>query len=200
MKFRVLLLSLASLAPIPALCDEAPPPENVWTGKGQAGYVASQGNSEAKSANAAIDMALLEGPWKHAFHLGGLYGQSAGITSAERWDALWQSNYSFSKELFGFGNLRYAHDLFSGFQYQATGSVGAGYKFIDDATTKLDAQLGVGYRRLRPELITKNAAGAVIARTLQDSQSGAVLTGGFNYSDALTDTTTLSNKFLFETG
>ena len=162
-KRAVVILSLSCLAPVVGFCEDAAPPQDVWTGKGQAGFVSSKGNSDSKSLNAAIDMALLEGQWKHAFHLGGLYGQSGGITSAERWDALWQTNYDLTKDLFAFGALRYAHDLFSGFRYQASGSVGLGYKFIDDAPTKLNAQVGVGYRKLRPELLTKNASGAVVA-------------------------------------
>ncbi len=97
MRPRKFVLTLAaSLVPAVALCDPptapAPPPMGVWTGKGQVGIVASQGNTDSKSANAIIDMALLEERWKHAFHFGGLYGENAGITSAERWDALWHSN------------------------------------------------------------------------------------------------------------
>ena len=83
--------------------DPPPPPQDVWTGKGQAGYTSSSGNSEGKSANAAIDMAFLNDPWKHAFHLGGLYGQSAGIVSAERWDTSWQTNYNVTPDLYTFG-------------------------------------------------------------------------------------------------
>ena len=192
-------LLLASLIPAAAWCDE-PPAQGVWTGKGQVGFVASQGNTEARSANAAIDMALLEDPWKHALHLGGLYGQSANVTSAERWDALWQSNYDFSKKFFTFGALRYAHDLFSGFQYQESVSAGLGYKVIDTDDVKLAAQLGVGYRKERPEELIKDASGAVIARILENSTGEAILSAGLDYSQALTKTTTLSNKLLIESG
>ncbi len=45
-------------------------------------------------------MAFLNDPWKHAFHLGGLYGQSAGIVSAERWDTSWQTNYNLTPDLY----------------------------------------------------------------------------------------------------
>jgi putative salt-induced outer membrane protein YdiY len=62
MKLRALILSVCCLTPMMALCDSPPPPpQDVWTGKGQAGHTSSQGNSEAKSANAAIDMAFLDG-------------------------------------------------------------------------------------------------------------------------------------------
>ena len=188
--------------PVVAVCDDAPPPppQNVWTGKGQLGFVESQGNTDSKSANAAIDMAYYDAPWKHAFHFGGLYGQSAGVTAAERWDALWQSNRDITTDLFGFGALRYAHDMFSGFQYQASVSAGLGYKIINTADTKLSGQIGVGFRRLRPEELVKNAAGAVIERIPEASNSGAVLTAGLDYSQALTKTTSLSNKLLLEAG
>jgi putative salt-induced outer membrane protein len=117
--------TLATLVPMAAWCDDAPSPEDVWTGKGQAGFVASLGNTDSQSANAAIDMAYLDGSWKHAFHIGGLYGENSGIVAAERWDTLWQSNYDVSKELFAFGALRYSHDMFSGFQYQASATAGS---------------------------------------------------------------------------
>jgi putative salt-induced outer membrane protein len=176
-----------------------PPPQGVWTGTGQAGYVSSQGNSEGKSANAAIDMSFLDDPWKHTFHLAGLYGESANLVSAERWDTLWQSNYDLTKDLFTFGALHYERDLFSGFQYQATGSVGLGYKFINTGTTQLSAQVGVGYGKLRPEDLTTNSNGS-ITRTLLPSESSAVGTFGVTYSQKLSGTTTLTDKLLVESG
>jgi putative salt-induced outer membrane protein len=182
------------------MADDAAPPQDVWTGKGQAGFVSSQGNTQAQSANAAIDMALADGDWKHALHLGGLYGETAGIVAAERWDAGWQTDYDVSKSTYAFGALRYAHDMFSGFDYQASAAGGLGYKFIDSTATKFEVQLGAGYRELRPEELTKDGDGAVTSRTLEPSTSGAVLTIGANYSRALTGTTTLTDKLLVEYG
>jgi uncharacterized protein DUF481 len=48
-----------------------------------------------------------------------LHGQSAGVVAAERCDTMWQTHYNFTPNLFAFGALRYAHDMFSGFLYQA---------------------------------------------------------------------------------
>lgn len=194
------LIGIATLiSPLVALADD-PPPQNVWTGKGQAGYVASQGNAQSKSANAAIDMSLIEGPWKHSFHLGGLYGESANVVAAERWDTGWQSDYSFTKDFFGFGALRYQHDMFSGFQYQASLTGGVGYNVFNSDDLKLSVQGGAGYRRLRPELLTKDASGAVIARDPQDAQGSAIVTLGLNYAQNLSKTTTLTDKLLVEAG
>lgn len=194
MKSSTLLLSVCGLAPIMALADDPPPPpQDVWTGKGQAGYTSSSGNSEGKSANAAIDMAFLNDPWKHAFHLGGLYGQSAGIVSAERWDTSWQTNYNLTPDLYTFGLATYRHDLFSGFDYQASASAGVGYKIIATPTTQLDAQVGVGYQVLRPELIDK-PNGTVVGRQLLPSENGIAETAALNYSQALSSTVTLTDK------
>jgi putative salt-induced outer membrane protein len=200
MNLHKLLLSVTILAPAAALADDPPPPQDVWTGKGQAGFVSSQGNTQAQTANAAIDMALLNGDWKHAFHFGGLYGESAQIVSAERWDTGWESDYSINKPVFVFGALRYAHDMFSGFQYQASATGGIGYKIADTASTKFDVQAGAGYRELRPEELTKDSSGRVTSRTLEPSDASVVFTFGANYSQALTNTTTLTDKLLVESG
>jgi putative salt-induced outer membrane protein len=202
-KMPLLILSVSALTPMVAMCDDAPPsppPQDVWTCKGQAGYTSSQGNTEAKSANAALDMAYLDGPWNHLFHLGGLYGQNAGVVAAERWDTLWQTNYSFTPDLFTFGALRYAHDMFSGFDYQASAATGLGYKFFNTPTTQLSAQVGVGYQVIRPEDITKDGDGVVTSRVLLPSENSVIGTLGVNYSQALTSTTTLSDKLLVNAG
>lgn len=197
----ICLIAMAVVAaPLSARADDPPPPEGVWTGKGQAGYVSSKGNSDSKSANVILDAALVEGPWKHALHLDGLYGQSAGIVSAERWGTLWQSNYDFSPDWFTFGALRYQHDMFSGFQYQASGTVGLGYNIFDTDKTKLSAQVGVGYRKLRPEDLIKDDTGAVVDRIVAPAEGNAVGTFGATFSQVLSSTTTLSDKLMVESG
>ena len=130
----------------------------------------------------------------------GLYGQSAGIVAAERWEARAQTNRDISGDLFAFGGLRYEHDLFDGFEYQASITGGVGYKIFNTADTKLTAQVGVGYRRLRPEDIAKAPDGAVISRTSLEAMGNAIATLQVDYSQALTDTTTLTNKFYTESG
>jgi putative salt-induced outer membrane protein len=197
----VLLCSLYGLplllAPLAASADDMP---QGWSGKGQAGYVMSRGNSDTDAANAKLDLNLLRNAWKHNLQLDGLFGRSAGITSAERWDARLQSDYQITRSLFTFGNLTYEHDMFSGFQYQATASGGLGYKFLDSSDTKLAAQLGVGYRSSRPEDLIKDDTGAVVQRVLQPSQSEVVGTVGFNFMHQFNSSTQLIDKLNSELG
>jgi putative salt-induced outer membrane protein len=199
---RIVAASLLCLAPAVAVfADEAPPPpQGIWIGKGQFGFLSSHGNSDAESLNGNIDMLRYDGDWKNEFYLGGLYGKNSGIVSAERWETRGQSNYTISGDLFTFGGLRYEHDLFDGFQYQASLTAGLGYKLLNSDDTKLTVQLGAGYRRLRPETIIKDDSGAVISRTPLDATGEAIATAGVDFSHSFTKTTVFTNKFLVESG
>lgn len=202
---RVIATTALVLGPaLSVWADDAPPPPppmGVWIGSGQFGFLDSHGNSDAESINGNVDMTRYDGAWKNEFYLGGLYGKSTGIVSAERWETRLQSNYTISGDLFGFGGLRYEHDLFDGFQYQASATGGLGYKFIDTDATKLTGQIGAGYRRLRPEEIIRDpTSGLVTSRELQDASGEAIGTAGLDFSHAFTKTTVLSNKFVMESG
>ncbi|HEV2700176.1 MAG TPA: DUF481 domain-containing protein [Steroidobacteraceae bacterium] len=182
------------VAPLWAMADDAPaPPPPPLVVKAQVGYVSSHGNTDAQTANAKLEVTLNSEMWKHDLLLAGLYGKSNDIVSAEMLDAQWQSNYNITNRLFAFGALHYDDDKFSGFQYQETLSAGLGYSLVKLKDATLDAQAGVGYRRLRPEEIDKDAAGEVIARIPGEAESGAVATASvkgmyaFNSSTKLTD-------------
>ncbi|MGH8139389.1 MAG: DUF481 domain-containing protein [Steroidobacteraceae bacterium] len=193
----VVIGALAAGGPTAARADDPPPG---WSGKGQAGYVMSRGNSDADSANVLLNVNYVSGPWKHTLSLDGLYGRSAGITSAQRWDASLQSDYLITAHLFSFGAVAYQDDRFSGFQYQASGSGGLGYKFIDSDSTRLAAQIGVGYRRLRTEQLVKDDSGAVVERIPGETDADAVATAGVDFDHAFNASTRLTDKFRLESG
>jgi putative salt-induced outer membrane protein len=199
---RITATALLMLAPtLSAWADEAPPPpQGVWIGKGQFGFLSSHGNSDAESLNGNVDVLRYDGAWKNELIVGGLYGKNSAIVSAERWETRAQSNYTISGDLFAFGGLRYERDLFDGFQYQASLTGGLGYKLINTNDVKLTAQVGAGYRRLRPEIIIKDDTGLVVSRTPLDASGDAIGTIGVDFSYAFNKTTTFSNKFLMEAG
>jgi putative salt-induced outer membrane protein len=194
---RRIIGALAIAIPIAAYADDPPPG---WSGKGQAGYLMSRGNSDADSANGILDVNLVQDAWKHELTLDGLYGKSAGIVSAERWDVREQSSYAITTNLFSFGALSYQDDKFSGFQYQASATGGIGYKFINTSTTKLAAQIGVGYRALRPEELIKDDTGAVVQRIPQQSDSSVVGTAGVDFEQDFNPNTKLTDKLIVDSG
>ena len=155
-----------------------------WTGKSEGGLLIASGNSASTSLNAKLDVAREDGPWKNIVHVAGQYGKNAVFTTGERLEGSYELDRKISGRLFGFVGVAAEHDLFDGFQYQATLSTGVGYKWFDSADTKLSTTVGLGYRRLRPETLTKDAAGQVIARTPLDAIGDAVLTVGAPRAEA----------------
>ena len=203
---RMALLATA-LTPIAAFAAATPTGAKSaphLSGKGQFGFLASQGNAQGKSANAALNFSYVSGPWKHSLSLVALYGQSLGVVSAERWTAMWQSNRKISADAYAFGSLRYEHDLFNGFQYQGSAAAGLGYTVIHTKSTTLSTQVGAGYAESRPERLTDialtNPPRTFIERTPLATQRYAIGTLGVDYDQTLTSTTTLSDKLLVNAG
>ncbi len=197
-------LILAASASTAVFADDAPPPppQDTWFGKGQAGFLESKGNSNAESINANVDVSRIDGAWKNEIVLVGLYGKNNGIVSAERYEARTQTDYNFTPRLFAFGGLRYEHDLFDGFQYQTSATAGMGYKFIDDKNTTLSAQVGAGFRQLRPEILitASNGSGEVIARIPQDTTRSGIGTFELDFMHKFSESTTLTDKYYMEAG
>lgn len=168
------------------------------TGKGEAGLVVSSGNTQTETANAKLNLAREDGKWKNAFGLAGLYASDDTGTTAQRWEALTQSDYNFSPKTFWFGAARYEKDEFSGFEYQATVSSGLGRKFINTDRTKFTGSAGLGYKFFE----TRDAFDEVTGVLLQpgDSDSEAVFRGTLDLDHQLTETTSLVDKLILEAG
>jgi putative salt-induced outer membrane protein len=197
-------ISVASLAASAGVwADDAPaappPPPPPWIVKLEAGYVSSHADTNAQTGNAKLSVINNTGDWKHDLELAGLYGESNGIVNAERLVAGWQSNYNFSPSMYVFGALDYNDDKFSGFQYQETVSTGLGYSVFKLPDATLDVQAGVGYRRLRPELLVTEPDGDV-ARTPLDEESGAVATASIKGSYAFNTVTKLTDVLAAQSG
>lgn len=167
-----------------------------WKGKAEAGLVVARGNTETTTANAKVDLAKDLVDWKHNFYLAGLYAKSEVVTdagdeeqqvTAERYETRWQSDWKFTERAFWFGGVRYEDDEFSGFEYQASATTGLGYRFIETDRTKLTAQLGTGYRRLK-DAETGEETGNVVGR------------GDVAFEYKLTDNTKIIDKFIVEAG
>ena len=199
----ILAALIAAAATSAARADDAPPPpQDTWIGKGQVGFLESKGNSNAESVNGNIDVWRFDGPWKNEIYFGALYGKNNGIVSAERWETHEQTNYTVSGDLFAFGGLRFEHDMFDGFQYQASATGGMGYKFLNSSDTTLSAQVGAGYRRLRPEILTMapNGDGQVISRVPEEATGEAIGTVEVDFMHKFTPSTILTDKYYVEAG
>lgn len=192
-------------APALAVADDAPsappPPPPPWTINAQAGYVSSKGNTDAQTANLKLDVVNQEfDNWKHELALQYVYGKQNGLATAERFDAMWQTNYKFSDRMYVFGQLLGDNDKFNGFEYQTTISAGLGYSVIKTNANVLDVQLGAGYSRSKPVTLVENTNGDVIGHIGLPVESQAVATTTIGYTHTFNASTKLINTLYAETG
>ena len=189
------LLLVSSLA----YADEPPTPVG-WSGRGEVGLVLARGNSDATTANLRLDATDTIDSWKHTTRFLFLYGENADFSTAQRLEAAWRTDYKFKKYAFVFGSINGENDRFDGFVYQAAVATGLGYNFVESDTTKLTATVGVGYRRLQPEQLLRDADGRVTARIKGESTSDGVGNFGLDYQQQITKTTKLTDKLLVQSG
>jgi len=169
-----------------------------WTGKGEAGLVIANGNTDTENANAKLESILTAGKWKHAFGAAGIYASDDEGATGQRWEVYEQTDYNFSDRTFWFGAGRYEQDRFSGFEYQIIASSGLGRHFIDNDATKLIGTAGFGYKFFETRDEIDATTGALIAEG--DTGNEVVFRSTLDYDHALTDTTRLLDKFLVEAG
>lgn len=174
--------------------------DGTWASRAAAGYTKTGGNTDTASANALFHIAHLAGSWKFLFGAEGLYGATHGETTAQAWDAHFQANYNINDRLYWYSGLRYDDNKFSGFVYQETISTGVGYQFIKTDTTKLTGQVGVGERRLRPELLTEDSVGAITSTTELPAQSDTVLDAAVNLDHSFNELTKVIAAVSVESG
>ena len=166
-----------------AAADTGPigPGDPTWAIRSVLGYTKTGGNTDNSAGNVLFHAAHVMGDWKLLFGFDGLYGSTRGETTAQAWDAYLQGNYNITPRFYWYLGGRYDDDRFSGFAYQAAVKTGAGYKFIDTDATKLTAQVGAGYRRLRPEILVRDDIGGIVSRTEQPETSDTILDAGLAF-------------------
>lgn len=175
-------------------------PAGTWAAQGQAGLIMTSGDTTTKSGNARFDVAHMVGRWTLSGGLGALYASTGHYTTQQDTNAHAQADLALSPRTFWFSNVRYDRNLFTGFAYQESVASGGGLKLIDTPSTLLAGELGVGYRREEPEILTTGLLGNVTSRTTQPVVNDAVLEGGLNYSHSITHLTKVVNTLLVQYG
>ena len=192
MRLQIVACALLLTAATAAHADDAPyAGDPDWAMRALLGYTKTGGNTDNSSGNYLFHVAHVMGDWKVLFGTEGVYGSTHGETTAQAWDAHAQANYNFTPKFFWFVGVNYTDDRFSGFAYQRAVTTGGGWQIIQTDTTKLTAQVGVGYQQLRPEILVKDPVGGVISRTELSSASDAVATGGVTFEHSFNEYTKL---------
>lgn len=183
------------LAALAACLLHVAPAAAQWSGRGELGLVIASGNNDTKTGNAKLAVKHEDGAWTHQAALAAVYAADDLGSTAQRYEATEQSDYRFNPRNFWFGGLRYENDHFSGFRYQGTASTGIGHLFVDSETTKLQGQVGVGYKFFATRDVF-SPAGVL----LEPGESGNALAGiaSVDFKHAFNASTSLIDKLTAE--
>lgn len=118
-----------------------------WSGKANAGLKLSTGNTDSSSIDVGIKARYAKRQWRHFIEANSYFAEWNGADSAERYDASHNLYYLGQGKGYLFNSLNYDSDKFSNINSRISDVVGYGRTIIDNKRHKLDAQLGLGYRK-----------------------------------------------------
>ena len=118
-----------------------------WTGEGNLGAGITTGNTDTVDVGISLKVAKEFGPWKLAADGGYDFGQVDGIDNRNRWWVGSQVNRDFTDRLYGFGDISYEEDQFSGFDSRLFLGAGAGYHVFKEKPLTWSVEAAPGYRR-----------------------------------------------------
>lgn len=182
MNLRLTLLLAAIISwPAMAAADESP-----WSGKAALGYLATTGNSDNSSLNAAFEITRETDKWKHLLFAAAVNASEGNQSTAEAYRSGWKGEYTFSEHNFMFGRIEWNKDKFSGYDQQVSETFGYGRRLLDSEAHLLTAEIGLGARQA----------------TLRDgsSQDEKIGRAALNYKWTLNSTAELLQNLSVEAG
>ncbi len=124
---------------------------SIWSGEAELGIVSTTGNTETNTFNLNTKLENEREQWKHLLLFNTLHSNSEEKSTAERYVFVAKSDYKINANSYAFGRFSYEDDRFSGFEYQATETLGYGRNIIQETTLKLDVEGGPGMRQSKPD-------------------------------------------------
>jgi len=129
--------------------------ESEWKSNIEFGYVATSGNTDTTTVNTGISVIYEVEKWRNSLEVISIFGSAENNTTsqvetnAERYFIQGKTDYKYSKASYGFILANYDDDRFSDNDYQISTSVGRGFGLTTGETSKLDLELGIGYRETK---------------------------------------------------
>lgn len=185
---NVLLLPLILPLSLAAQAQDAKPPDE---GSASVGYVGTTGNTESQTFDTQLLYVMRRSNWVHNFELQALYAEQEEEVNGERLFLQGKSDYQIAEDEYAFVKASYTDDRFTGFEYQATASVGYGHYFYDREDLMLEAFGGLGYRYNElPETTTDGV----------DSEGEGIVTLGENFRWAFSENARMTQSLTTEIG
>ena len=212
MRKMLIPLALVAALPLSASAADAVANDGTWSGAGELGFAAARGNAKSENLNAKLQFKKEDETWKDNFYLTALRSKGEvkgpvvdGVSTdrfdlnANRYEAGASAGYKLDERSYVVGALRYEHDDFSPFEYQAVASIGYGYTVLKNPTDELSFEAGPGYKRFRESDGSLVIDGQEI--TVRHASQGEVVGRGLMaYRHNFTATTAFVNTLLVEAG
>ena len=176
-----------------AAAEEPPKPPPVWSGKAEASYVATSGNSDAKTLGAAGEVAYVPGVWNFKLSLAFIRSEADGIETARSFEGLLRAARKLSPRLEIYAQGAYRENTFAGIDHQLAGEAGAAYQFLSGEPHSLKAEVGLGYTR--EERLLPRIPPTVPQQT--ETRSFATARAGLEYKWKFTKTAEFSEEASF---
>jgi putative salt-induced outer membrane protein len=173
-------------APGAAAAAPAGPPPPVQ-GEVTLGYLSTKGNTDTQSANATFALLWTLTQWSHQFNLAGNSASTDALKTAEAYLAKYKGKRQFdASKSYLFTALDWSHDRFSAYDEQLSASAGYGRVLVDRGRSKLNGELGAGYKE----------------STLIDQTeiNEAILRAALDYTLTFTDKTGFKQSLVVESG
>ena len=150
---RLFLASLMAsiLAPAAVRADDpaAPPsataPTKPWTNETEFSYVSANGNTKSTTTSGKEKFAYTLKKTVFEIFGGGLGTKSAGVVTAEQYNAGEKISYKLSERNYTFEQFRWDKDRFAGINDRYDSTAGFGRELIVTDTDKLIAEIGGGW-------------------------------------------------------
>lgn len=181
--------TLAAWLALSCTCSVAQQGQSPWSGDAELGFVASEGNTDAKSFTGNGALIWEQGNWKNNAELTSLNTESSGVRSAEKYFLSNRLAHTFSPDNYTFGYLSHEVDRFSGFKYKSTIAFGYGRRLINRDDMLWDAEIGPGYRRAE-----------IAADAVGDDEEEGIVRVSSNFRWDLSPTATFEQKLSVATG
>ena len=166
-----------------AVCGQEDDP---ISGSASLGYLATSGNTESTSANAAFSLIYDVDTWHHEFDLSAVGASTDKQTTAEAYSASYKTKRDFSEQSYVFGVLDWNKDRFSGYERQVSESFGYGRRLLNQERHVLNAEVGAGARQAE--------------RRGGQSQDETILRASTDYRWIINETTEFAQDLIVESG
>lgn len=138
------LLAGLAVCTLPANAEDASPGK--WSGEGSFSAGTTSGNTETTDLGLAIDVARTADRWTAGIIASADYGETDGEETKNRIFLGTNLDRQFTDRLFGFGQLSYEVDEFSGFDSRSFVGVGLGWEILTGDTTQWVVRGGPGLK------------------------------------------------------